>query len=266
MATDQLLLRLEKVGRRFGGRSGRGRAAVEGVDLSVPEGAFVTLLGASGSGKTTLLRLIAGLDRPTEGRIVWRDGSPPPLGYVFQSPTLLPWATVAENVALPLTLKGTRKGRGDPEAVARALAAVGLADRAEARPAELSGGMQMRVSIARALVGGPRLLLLDEPFAALDEITRDRLGALVQRLWREQRLTVVFVTHSIPEAAFHATRAVVLERTPGRVSCVIDLPEPRERSRTSEAHFATCARLAEALARTMGDDEAEAGDAEAGDA
>lgn len=257
MDAGQLLLRLESVGRRFG----TSRAAVEAVDLNVPEGAFVTLLGASGSGKTTLLRLIAGLDQPTEGRIVWRDRSPPPLGYVFQSPTLLPWATVVENVSLPLTLKGRR----DPEAVARALAAVGLADRADARPAELSGGMQMRVSIARALVGRPRLLLLDEPFAALDEITRDRLGALVQRLWREQALTVVFVTHSIPEAAFHATRAVVLERSPGRVSTVIDLPEPRERSRTSEAHFATCARLAEALALTMGgedgDDAGEAADA-----
>jgi len=121
--------------------------------------------------------------------------------------------------------------------------------------------MQMRVSIARALVGRPRLLLMDEPFAALDEITRDRLGGLVQRLWREQALTVVFVTHSIPEAAFHATRAVVLERAPGRVSTVIDLPEPRERSRTSEGHFATCARLAEALARTMAGESEEAADA-----
>lgn len=251
-AEKPALLRLEGVGRRFANR-----AAVETVDLDVPSGAFVTLLGASGSGKTTLLRLIAGLDQPSEGRIVWRDGTAPPLGYVFQSPTLLPWATVAENVALPLTLKGQR----DAQAVADALAAVGLADRAGARPAELSGGMQMRVSIARALVGRPRLLLLDEPFAALDEITRDRLGALVQRLWQEQALTVVFVTHSIPEAAFHATRAVVLERTPGRVSRVIDLPEPRERSRTSEAHFATCARLAEALAQTMGADETEALDA-----
>ena len=254
MSEADSLLRLEGVGRRFAA----GRAAVEGIELAVPEGAFVTLLGASGSGKTTLLRLIAGLDQPTEGRIVWRDGSPPPLGYVFQSPTLLPWATVAENVALPLTLKGKR----DAQAVADALAAVGLADRAAARPAELSGGMQMRVSIARALVGRPRLLLLDEPFAALDEITRDRLAALVQRLWRSQALTVVFVTHSIPEAAFHATRAVVLERAPGRVSAEIDLPEPRERSRTSEAHFATCARLAEALARTMGGAE----DREAADA
>lgn len=253
MAEAAPLLRLDKVGRRFA----EGRAAVEAVDLEVPEGAFVTLLGASGSGKTTLLRLIAGLDRPTEGRIVWRDGSPPPLGYVFQSPTLLPWATVAENVSLPLRLKGWR----DPEAVQRALAAVGLADRADARPAELSGGMQMRVSIARALLGKPKLLLLDEPFAALDEVTRDRLGGLVQRLWRSQALTVVFVTHSIPEAAYHATRAVVLERAPGRVSGVIDLPEPRERSRTSEVHFATCARLAEALARTMGADEAETADA-----
>ena len=251
-AEKPALLRLEGVGRRFADR-----AAVEAVDLDVPSGAFVTLLGASGSGKTTLLRLIAGLDQPSEGRIVWRDGTAPPLGYVFQSPTLLPWATVAENVALPLTLKGQR----DAQAVAEALAAVGLADRAGARPAELSGGMQMRVSIARALVGRPRLLLLDEPFAALDEITRDRLGALVQRLWQEQALTVVFVTHSIPEAAFHATRAVVLERAPGRVSRVIDLPEPRERSRTSEAHFATCARLAEALAQTMGADETEALDA-----
>lgn len=248
MTAADPLLRLEAVSRRFPG----GLAAVEAVSLDVAEGAFVTLLGASGSGKTTLLRLIAGLDQPTAGRIVWRDGAPPPLGYVFQSPTLLPWASVAENVALPLTLKGAR----DEGAVARALAAVGLAERAGARPAELSGGMQMRVSIARALVGRPRLLLLDEPFAALDEITRDRLGTLVQRLWREEGLTVVFVTHSIREAAFHATRAVVLERTPGRVSTVIDLPPPAGlRDRTSEAYFATCARLAAALEGTMRQDE-----------
>ncbi|MCH8684627.1 ABC transporter ATP-binding protein [Pedomonas mirosovicensis] len=237
------LLRLEAVSRRFAG----GVTAVDGVSLDVASGAFVTLLGASGSGKTTLLRLIAGLDQPTDGQIRWRDGAPPSLGYVFQSPTLLPWATVAENVALPLTLKGRR----DDGAVTRALAAVGLGERADARPAELSGGMQMRVSIARALVGRPRLLLLDEPFAALDEITRDRLGALVQKLWREEGLTVVFVTHSTREAAFHATRAVVLERTPGRISTIIDLPDTGLRDRTSEAYFATCARLAEALARTM---------------
>lgn len=240
------LLRLEAVGRRFPG----GLAAVDGVSFDVAEGAFVTLLGASGSGKTTLLRLIAGLDQPTDGRILWREGEPPPLGYVFQSPTLLPWASVAENVALPLSLKGRR----DDAAVARALAAVGLAERADARPAELSGGMQMRVSIARALVGRPRLLLLDEPFAALDEITRDRLGTLVQRLWREQGLTVVFVTHSIREAAFHATRAVVLERAPGRVSAILDLPDAGTRDRTSEAYFATCARLAAALEGTMRED------------
>lgn len=252
------LLRLEQVGRRFDGR-----AAVEDISLEVPEGAFVTLLGASGSGKTTILRLIAGLDTPTSGRIVWRDDAPPPLGYVFQSATLLPWATVAENVALPLTLAGT----SDSAAVKWALGEVGLADRMDARPAELSGGMQMRVSIARALVGRPRLLLLDEPFAALDEITRDRLGALVQRLWREQALTVVFVTHSIREAAYHATRAVVLERSPGRISTEIDLNAGRTRDRTSEAHFAICAQLADALARTMsmGDDPEMAGPELAGE-
>lgn len=237
------LLRLEGVGRRFGD----GVAALAGVDLDVPAGAFVTLLGASGSGKTTLLRLIAGLDQPSDGRIVWAGDAVPTLGYVFQAPTLLPWATVAENVALPLTLAGRR----DPAAVTAALAAVGLEARAGARPRELSGGMQMRVSIARALVARPTLLLLDEPFAALDEITRDRLGVLLQRLWREQGLTIVFVTHSIPEAAYHASRAVVLDRAPGRVAATFDFAADRPRERTSPGYFAACADLAAALARTM---------------
>lgn len=240
------LLRLSAVGKQFP----NGVTALEDINFDIQEGAFVTFLGASGSGKTTLLRLIAGLDEPTHGKLEWQDQAPPTLGYVFQSSTLLPWATVEENIALPLKLAG----KDDSKAVMRALQWVGLSDWAQARPAELSGGMQMRVSLARALVSKPKLLLMDEPFGALDEVTRDRLGDLLQKLWREQHLTILFVTHSISEAAYHASRIVILNRSPGRISTVQNLDPTRPRSRTAPSYFTVCADLAQALARTMSDE------------
>ena len=210
------MLRLDRIGRRFAG----GVEALADVSLTIENGDFVALLGPSGCGKSTLLRLIAGLDQPDTGRIAWTDGQPPApgeIGFVFQDPTLLPWATAAANVALPFRLR-----RADPvEAAARVRAAlvdVGLAGFEHARPRQLSGGMRMRVAIARALVTRPRLLLLDEPFAALDEFTRHRLQEDLLALWRAHRCTIVFVTHSIYEACFLARRIVLMTPRPGRIA------------------------------------------------
>ncbi len=212
------MLRIEGVGRRFSG----GVEALAGIDLAIGAGDFVALLGPSGCGKSTLLRLIAGLDAPDSGRIAW-DGARPAageIGFVFQDATLLPWASAAENVWLPLRLRGQSRAAAAP-AVAAALAQVGLAGFEAARPRQLSGGMRMRVSIARALVSRPRLLLMDEPFAALDEFTRFRLQEDLLALWRgvgrAAGVTVVFVTHSTYEAAFLARRIVILSPRPGRI-------------------------------------------------
>ena len=206
---------VRNVRRDFGG----GVVALEGMDLDVTPGEFVAILGPSGCGKSTLLRIIAGLDQPTSGDVDARhDGR---IAYVFQDAHLLPWRNVLRNVALPLELSGmpraTRVTKGR-----RAIEAVGLAEFANKYPAQLSGGMRMRVSLARALVTDPQLLLLDEPFAALDEITRAQLDQQLRQLWIDRRMTVLFVTHSITEAAFLADRAVVMTRRPGRV--VLDTP------------------------------------------
>jgi NitT/TauT family transport system ATP-binding protein len=213
-----------KIRRTFDG----GVEAVAGVDLEVAPGEFVALLGPSGCGKSTLLRMIAGLDCPSAGTL---DVGPEGAGvaFVFQDAHLLPWRTVLANVALPLELRGTPQ----PERLAAARAAidrVGLADAVDRRPAELSGGMRMRVSLARALVTGPRLLLLDEPFAALDELTRLRLDDELRALWLAQGMTILFVTHSITEAAYLADRAVVFSPRPARVVADLRLDLPRERS------------------------------------
>ncbi len=208
------MLTLNHVARRFA----NGVEALHDVSLSLDAGDFVALLGPSGCGKSTLLRLIAGLDAPDGGQVVWRDGVPTPgaLGYVFQDATLLPWATAAENVFLPLRLRGV--GWADAGAkVAAALAQVGLGGFADARPHQLSGGMRMRVSIARALVSRPRVLLMDEPFAALDEFTRHKLQEDLLALWRELGCTIIFVTHSLYEAAFLARRIVLMSPRPGRI-------------------------------------------------
>jgi NitT/TauT family transport system ATP-binding protein len=230
--------------------------ALDRFDFTVREREFVSLLGPSGCGKSTALRLIAGLAAPTSGAIEWRDGRKPArgaLGFVFQEPTLMPWTSVAGNVELPLKLLGL----GDTtagERVATALQGVGLAEFGRAYPRELSGGMKMRVSIARALATAPQLLLMDEPFAALDEITRFRLANDLLRLWQALGKTVVFVTHSVFESVFLSNRIVVMTPRPGRVfaEIPIDAPYPREESfRTSPEYAAFCRRVSQALAEAM---------------
>jgi NitT/TauT family transport system ATP-binding protein len=213
-----------------------GTQALMPVDLAIAEGEFVTLLGPSGCGKSTLLKMVAGLLEPSDGRLLlWRkpvqqlDESGRKMAFVFQSPTLMPWASVRTNVRLPLDLAGVK--RVDAEArVADALALVGLSKFADALPRALSGGMQMRVSIARGLVTEPDLLLMDEPFGALDEITRHKLDADLLDLWRKKKLTVVFVTHSIHEAVFLSNRVVMMAARPGRVVQEFQINEPYPRT------------------------------------
>jgi NitT/TauT family transport system ATP-binding protein len=234
-----------------------GTRALDPISLAVREREFVTLLGPSGCGKSTLLRLAAGLDAPSEGRIRWWGrgfeavGEPGRhLAMVFQQATLMPWARVAANVRLPLDLADTERVAAD-RAVAAALELVGLAPFASSYPHELSGGMQMRVSIARALVTEPDLLLMDEPFGALDEITRHKLDAELAALWRSRPLTVAFVTHSLYEAVFLSTRVAVLSARPGRVIAEVAIEEPFPRTdafRLSQRFAAYCAELAALLA------------------
>jgi len=229
---------------------GDGTVALDGIDLDVVEGSFVAILGPSGCGKSTLLRLISGLETPTAGTLDVRgrgDGSK--VAFVFQDAHLLPWRTVVDNVALPLELRGASKSEAQRLASAP-LADVELSDALLRYPDELSGGMRMRVSIARALVTEPGLLLLDEPFAALDELTRQRLDERLRALWAKRRTTVLFVTHSLSEAVFLAERAVVLSKRPGRVVLdrAIALPEARGgKIRTDVAFARETALLYEAL-------------------
>jgi NitT/TauT family transport system ATP-binding protein len=208
------VLSIESVGRQFP----NGVEALRDASLTLAERDFVALLGPSGCGKSTLLRLIAGLDQPDSGRMRWTDRAPGSgdIGYVFQDATLLPWATAEDNVFLPLRLRKVDRATALPE-VHAALRRVGLAGFETARPRALSGGMRMRVSIARALVTRPRLLLMDEPFGALDEFTRHKLQADLLEVWREVGCTVVFVTHSIYEAAYLARRIVLMTPRPGRI-------------------------------------------------
>jgi NitT/TauT family transport system ATP-binding protein len=208
------VLSISHVGRRFPG----GVEALRDTSLRVSETDFVALVGPSGCGKSTLLRLIAGLDQPDDGRLTWDGGPPAPgdIGYVFQDATLLPWATAEDNVFLPLRLRGMARDAAMPE-VHAILHHVGLQGFETARPRALSGGMRMRVSIARALVTKPRLLLMDEPFAALDEFTRHKLQADLLGVWHGAGCTVMFVTHSIYEAAFLARRIILMTPRPGRI-------------------------------------------------
>ena len=205
-------------------------AVIEGMDLSIQAGEFLAILGPSGCGKSTLLRLIAHLDEPTAGHIAAEPaGDRFQTAFVFQDPCLLPWRSVIDNAALPLELRGEpRAARQEKARVA--LDQVGLAEAQHRYPAQLSGGMRMRVSLARALVTEPRLLLLDEPFAALDEITRFHLDEQLRELWLKRGMTVVFVTHSISEAAFLANRAVVLARRGGGIRLDRKLELPAERT------------------------------------
>jgi NitT/TauT family transport system ATP-binding protein len=255
LASGPPVVALNGVGKTFA----NGVVALESLDLDVRPGELVSLLGPSGCGKSTALRIIAGLSEPSSGKIEWPQAdvasaaTPRRIGFVFQEPTLMPWATVAANVRLPLKLAGL-----EPNAAARVdavLARVGLENFARSYPRELSGGMKMRTSIARALVTEPTLLLMDEPFAALDEITRFRLNNDLLALWQSLGKTVVFVTHSVFESVYLSQRVVVMTARPGRVftELAIDAPYPRdERFRTSADYAGYCRQVSEALASAMG--------------
>jgi NitT/TauT family transport system ATP-binding protein len=229
------MLSINGVSKRFD----NGTQALDGISAKIETGEFVALLGPSGCGKSTLLRLLAGLEAPSSGGIAWDEGKQPgpgDVGFVFQDATLLPWADAAENVYLPLRLRGRSRSEVAGR-IAAALAQVGLADFAHARPKALSGGMKMRVSIARALVSDPLLLLMDEPFAALDEFTRHRLQEDLHALWRQSGKTVIFVTHSIYEAAFLASRILVMSPRPGRIAADIRTAIPEGPNRRSAAEY-----------------------------
>jgi len=220
------------------------------LDLDIFDGETLCLLGQSGCGKSTLLRLIAGLEQPRSGAIVWAEGAPPQIGFVFQEPNLMPWADVFANVYLPLRLAGVSRAKAAPR-VMQALAQVGLPDAAQALPRQLSGGMKMRVSLARAIVDGPKLLLLDEPFAALDEITRWQLNDLLLQLRGENAATIVFVTHSVYEAANLASRVAVMRARPGKIDTLLPLSESGLARRHSVSYADDCGKIGEALERAM---------------
>jgi NitT/TauT family transport system ATP-binding protein len=248
------LVALRGVGKAYP----NGTLALKGFDFDVRPGEFVSLLGPSGCGKSTALRIIAGLSEPSEGDVVWparrteADGESR-IGFVFQEPTLMPWTSVFNNALLPLGLKGIPIEKARARVVA-ALDRVGLKESGRAYPRELSGGMRMRVSIARALVTEPQLLLMDEPFAALDEITRFKLNNDLLQLWQSLRATVVFVTHSVFESVYLSSRVVVMAARPGRVftELKIDAPYPRGPDfRTSAEYAAFCRRASETLVQAM---------------
>lgn len=230
-----------------------GTVALQNLNLAIEAGQFVSLLGASGCGKSTVLRLIAGLGKMNSGQLYWGTGTPKPrLAFVFQEAALMPWATVEENVRLPLKLAGVAKREGSA-AVAETIRMVGLQGFERAYPRELSGGMKMRVSIARALVTKPDVLLMDEPFGALDEITRSRLNSDLLQLWQQHHWTLVFVTHNIYEAVYLSNRVVVMAARPGRVvaDVAIEAAYPRDEAfRTSPLFNAYCQRLSAELAKT----------------
>ena len=232
---------------------------LEDIDLVIEAGSFVALLGPSGCGKSTLLRFISGLDTPASGTIAISDDPPPKLAFVFQDAQLLPWRSVLDNVALPLELQGSSRAEAR-ERARGPLAEVELSDVHERFPDQLSGGMRMRVSIARALVTEPSVLLLDEPFAALDELTRQRLDERLRKLWQARRMTVIFVTHALAEAAFLAERALVMSRRPGRIVLDHALQLPQDRGlnlRTNLDFVAQTALLYRALSQHGALDDAQ---------
>jgi len=245
------LVKLEGVCKTFN----NGTVALTGVDLEIRRGEFLSLLGPSGCGKSTILRLLSDLTGVSKGWINWA-GQEHELGFVFQEPTLMPWASVFKNVWLPLRLKGV--SRRDAEGpVMDALEKVGLAGFAKSYPRELSGGMKMRVSIARALVTRPAILLMDEPFAALDEITRNKLNDDLLQLKCELDATVVFVTHSVYESVYLSTRIVVMAPRPGRIVSEIEVPAPLPRDeefRLSKLYAERCRETSAALHKAMGMD------------
>jgi NitT/TauT family transport system ATP-binding protein len=234
-----------------------GTTALAGLDLDIRPSEFLALLGPSGCGKSTALRIIAGLIEPTEGAVTWPGSSSDDhrgeIGFVFQEPTLMPWADAADNVWLPLRLRGVSRREAQPR-IEECLALVGLDNFARAYPRELSGGMKMRVSIARALSLRPRLLLMDEPFAALDEITRFKLNDDLLHLQHELGCTVVFVTHSVYESVYLSTRIVVMAARPGRIveEIAVEAPPERDESfRQTPLYAELCRRASGALHGAM---------------
>ena len=246
------LVRMEGVSKTFA----NGTVALEGLTLAIGAGSFTSILGPSGCGKSTALRLIAGLGDATAGAVrLATEAARRDIGFVFQEPTLMPWASVSDNVFLPLRLAGHTRSDARND-IARALDLVGLAGFADAYPRELSGGMRMRASIARALVTKPRLLLMDEPFAALDEITRFRLNDDLLALWKSEGWTVVFVTHSVFESVYLSNRILVMTPRPGRIAAdiAVDAPYPRGDTgfRTTDAYNRYCREVSARLAEAMG--------------
>ena len=246
------LLELRGVEKRYD----NGTLALERVDLSVGKHEFVSLLGPSGCGKSTALKMIAGLSAVTAGSITWtntklEDGGDPAkdISFVFQEPTLMPWTQVFENVWLPLRLKGVSRDAAKPQ-IDAVLDKVGLAQFAHVYPRELSGGMKMRVSIARAMVTEPRLLLMDEPFAALDEMTRFKLNNDTLALWQAQQFTTIFVTHSVYESVYLSNRIIVMAARPGRIiaDIAVDEPYPRvDAFRNTPRYAELCVKVSQAL-------------------
>ena len=246
-SSHESLLAVCDVGKTFP----RGVEALAHVNFAVRRGEFLTLLGPSGCGKSTILRIIAGLSPPSAGAIIWAGGARPQIGFVFQDPTLMPWANVFANVYLPLRLAGLSRQEAAPR-VAEILVRVGLAGFEKAHPRELSGGMRMRASLARALVAHPPLLLLDEPFAALDEITRFALNDDLLALQRELKTTILFVTHSVFESVYLSQRVAIMSPRPGRIfdEIAVNAPEPRGPDFRVSARFAEQSR---AVSRALSD-------------
>ena len=255
MSKLNTIIHMQRVKKAFE----NGTLAVENMTIEILQGQFISFLGPSGCGKSTVLKMISGLLRPTSGQILINDNKPSEIssdqeiGYVFQDATLMPWATVEDNVFLPLRLKGITKknASGDIEKV---LSKVGLKDFYKSYPRELSGGMKMRVSIARALIMKPKLLLMDEPFAALDEMTRFKLNDDVLSFWENSDLTVIFVTHSVFESVYLSNRVIVMAPRPGRVIADIPLSENYPRSeeyRTTSEYSKNCRLVSKNLKTTM---------------
>ncbi len=247
------LLTLQNVEKRYD----NGTLALQGVNLAIGEREFVSFLGPSGCGKSTALKMIAGLLEVSSGRIQWNDNTQNKqptdhanhISFVFQEPTLMPWAKVFDNVWLPLKLKGVSRDKVKAQ-IDAILAKVGLSQFAQVYPRELSGGMKMRVSIARAMITEPRLLLMDEPFAALDEMTRFKLNNDTLALWTAQQFTTIFVTHSVYESVYLSNRIVVMAARPGRVIADLRIDEPYPRSdafRTTERYAQWCVQVSQAL-------------------
>jgi NitT/TauT family transport system ATP-binding protein len=271
--SDQPVVELQGVDKVFGGGDQPSTTALQGIDLAIRAGEFVSLIGPSGCGKSTLLRIIGDLIAPSRGTVVV-NGKPADrarrdrdYGMVFQAPVLFEWRTVEDNVKLPLEVQGASSAKRTARAK-EMLELVELGDFLGHYPYQLSGGMQQRVAIARALAFEPAILLMDEPFGALDEMTRERMNSEVLRIWGRTGTTVIFVTHSIPEAVFLSSRVVVMSARPGRITKVIDvdLSRPRnEDTRETRRYFELVTEVREALRRrTGGDDPGEAPDSDGG--